>query len=587
MTSAHHRSRRSFATALVCGLSLVAACRSKPELPSPQAQASSSARPSGSALSDGEVDLTKLLQRAPAPYIPPQCYTKTKDERGVIHNPCYTCHSEPQKPNYVVDADLQLAFAFPERARQNPWTNLFVDRRPFIAATSDEKMLKYVRTSNYSNGKRNLLAERLKHAPAAWDRNGDGHWGGYVPDAGFDFDSQGFDKNARGEFTGWRAYAYRPFPGTFWPTNGSAGDVLIRLPEVFRQDEAGKFDQLIYALNLAIVEALAKRSDVAIPRTNEKQLHVDLDKNGRLGTATKVKFEWAPRNKQYMHYVGRARLALEAGEVQLAAGLLPEGTELLHSVRYLDVKDGRVAMAARMKELRYARKVAWKTYSDLEQLAAREVREKRAFPDRVKQVYFDLEGGASNSQGWRYQGFIEDNAGQLRPQSYEETAFCVGCHGGTSATTDGVFSFVRKLSAKQPQYGWYHWTQHGLDTVPDSKRGDGNYEYAHYLQTNGAGDEFRSNEDLLSRFFEKGQPRREELERLRGDVATLIVPSAKRALELDKAYWAVVLEQSYHRGRDAVLAPARNVHRRVEPELPTGVRVPVHASWQRPSLAQR
>lgn len=533
------------------------------------------------------IDLTRLVLESPTPYIPPQCYTRTKDDDGNVHNPCFICHAKPRKPNYVDDSDLQLSFAFPEPARENPWTNLFVDRRPFIEKTSDEKVLAYVRSGNYARGDENLLAKRLENLPKAWDENHDGHWNGYVPDAGFDFDPEGYDRNSSGKLTGWRAYAYHPFPGTFFPTNGSAGDALIRLPQVFRHDERGKFDRSVYTVNLAIVEALVKRRDVEIDPVDERVLGVDLDKNGALGVARRVRFDWAPRKKRYMSYVGQARLLQKQGEVDLAAGLFPVGTELLHSVRYLDVSEGRVTLAARMKELRYARKVNWRTYSNLEQLSDRETREKRAFPDRVRQVVFDFERGASNGQGWRYQGFIEDKTGELRPQSYEETAFCVGCHGGTSATTDGVFSFGRKVSSASRQRGWYHWTQHGVEGLPDLRRADGEHEYVHYLRQNGAGDELRANEEVSERFFAGGHLDDQAVNEIVDDVSGLILPSAPRALALDKAYWAVVLEQSFKKGRDAVLAPARNVHRTVDEGLPTGVKNLVAAGWMSSSLARR
>ena len=42
--------------------------------------------------------------------------------------------------------------------------------------------------------------------------------------------------------------------------------------------------------------------------------------------------------------------------------------------------------------------------------------------------------------------------------------------------------------------------------------------------------------------------------------------SRARALALDKAYLAVVREQSFTRGRDAVLRPATRVHVRVDDE---------------------
>ena len=43
-----------------------------------------------------------------------------------------------------------------------------------------------------------------------------------------------------------------------------------------------------------------------------------------------------------------------------------------------------------------------------------------------------------------------------------------------------------------------------------------------------------------------------------------LTPSRARALALGKAYLAVVREQSFVLGRDAMLAPAVNVHRSIE-----------------------
>ena len=47
------------------------------------------------------------------------------------------------------------------------------------------------------------------------------------------------------------------------------------------------------------------------------------------------------------------------------------------------------------------------------------------------------------------------------------------------------------------------------------------------------------------------------------DLAWLLTPSRARALALDKAYLAIVREQSFTRGRDAVLRPATRVHAEV------------------------
>lgn len=514
-----------------------------------------------------------------ASYIPAQCYTKTQDARGGTHNPCFTCHSGGGEPNYAADGELQLGFDFPEPALTNPWQNLFVDRGPAIRATSDEAVLGYVRRSNYFDESGKLsLAERLLHLPEQWDFDGDGRYSGYVPDAYFSFDAEGFDHDPSGVESGWRAYAYYPFPGTFWPTNGSAGDALIRLPTAYRELAPGQYDRETYIVNLAIVEALVKRKDVAIARVDEHRFGVDLDKNGVLGRATNIRYDWAPRAGREMSFVGQARIEGERAGVKPAAGLFPTGTELLHSVHYLDVvpsadhAGSRVTMAARLKELRYARKTGYRNYAQLGMTAQGEAREKQRSPERLHQVRGDLEQGVENGQGWRYQGYIEDAQGELRPQTYTESKFCVACHGGVGATVDGTFSFARKLPSSALQQGWFHWSQHGLEGIVEPRRSDGRPEYAYYLEQNGAGDEMRSNAEVDARFFDaEGKAKPLELARLGQDISRLLLPSPERALALDKAYWSVVREQSYARGRDAPLSPAQNVHRVLRPDTKTGI----------------
>ena len=119
------------------------------------------------------------------------------------------------------------------------------------------------------------LAAALAHPPAAWDGNGNGQWEGYTQDCWFQPDSEGFDRSPDGAMTGWRAFAYAPFPGMFWPTNGSAGDVFIRLPAAFRRDPAGRESTAVYRLNLAILEAYIRRVDVPLPPTDERELGSD------------------------------------------------------------------------------------------------------------------------------------------------------------------------------------------------------------------------------------------------------------------------------------------------------------------------
>lgn len=107
-------------------------------------------------------------------------------------------------------------------------------------------------------------------------------------------------------------------------------------------------------------------------------------------------------------------------------------------------------MAPRLRELRYMKKTSWQSYADLEEAALAEVKEKDDFPARTSQYVGNFEQGLYNGWGWILQGFIEDAAGRLRPQNYEETMSCVGCHMmGLGASTDSVFSFSRKLDHSQ------------------------------------------------------------------------------------------------------------------------------------------
>lgn len=42
-------------------------------------------------------------------YIPWQWFTKTQDEQGRSHNPCFACHIGSSEPNFIDDGDVQLA----------------------------------------------------------------------------------------------------------------------------------------------------------------------------------------------------------------------------------------------------------------------------------------------------------------------------------------------------------------------------------------------------------------------------------------------------------------------------------------------
>ena len=532
------------------------------------AVAGCAAPPPGATLPDAAPSLSSDLRgralSAPGPSIPPACYART-DGR----NTCHTCHNRALPPNFVERPDLQIVAAFPAPAATNPWTNLFVDRAPAIARVTDDAIAAYVRVDNYHDADGKIrLARVLTKPPPGWDADGDGAWGGWVPDVAFRADARGVDQGADGP-TGWWLYRFAPFPGAFFPTNGSMGDAWIRLPVAFRTDAAGRDDVEVYATNLAILEAMVKQADVLIAPTDEGRLGVDLDQDGALGTATRVAYRWGVRQPRVMSWVGAAKDALARGEVQLAGGLYPEGTEIAHSVRYLDVVDGQTRMAARMKELRYLRKSAWLSYPELQERARTGLLEEIANPDALDARYGDVERGLGTGRGWTVQGFIEDEAGALRPQTFEETAYCVGCHGGTSAGQDGVYSFGRR-------------SPYAAAALPEPIRGDGRGEYAVFLEAARGLDDFAANPDNAA-LFADGRLRPEVVASLAVDAAPTLTPGPARAWALDKAYREIVLEQSFARGRDAVwgLTDAQ-AWREVPEDQPTGVTTPVAPAWMRP-----
>jgi hypothetical protein len=253
-------------------------------------------------------------------------------------------------------------------------------------------------------------------------------------------------------------------------------------------------------------------------------------------------------------------------------------------VRYLEPTERGVRLSARLKELRYARKIEWWSYARLDKRARVEAVEKEDAPAELRSFGGDIERGVHTGQGWTFQGFIEDARGALRPQTFEETVYCVGCHGGVGATDDGIFSFSRRLGMNAFQEGWYHPSQRGLDGVPD-RPVPGGTEYVQYLERNGAGDEFRQNTEILARFFgADGKLKPPMRARLESDVTEVLTPSRERALALNKAYRALVERQTFAEGRDVVLDGARNLHRSVTEGQKTGVSEPVAPVWKAPAV---
>lgn len=515
-----------------------------------------------------------------AAYIPAQCYTKTQDDLGKVHNPCFSCHTQNIEPNYLFDDfEVQMSYDFPSYAMKNHWHNLFKDRTLAVAQISDESILAYIRKSNYLNDQGQIiLAETLNSVPSKWDFNQNNQWDGYTPDIYFNFDNEGYDLNPQGEMTGWRAFAYAPFLGTFWPTNGSTDDVMIRLPKTMWLKENGEVSRETYHLNLSIVLAMIQRRNITIPNTDETLYGVDLNKNGQLDIAKEIVYKWAPTKGENMSYVGKAKQLQASNKLHLAAGLYPEGTEFIHSVRYIDIDNNqKIKMAARIKELRYAKKDSWNTYSQLYTAGMEEVKEADAFPERLRSVSGNSETGLQNGLGWTYQGFIEDQQGALRPQNFEESMTCVGCHSGLSVTTDSSFAFPRKLGEEAHQAGWYHWTQKGLEGIKEPKYQDGTLQYAEYLLQNGSANEFRNNQEVIDKFWDaSGQLKTAELKKLEGDISHLLLPSKERALSLNKAYKVIVDEQSYIYGRDPhIEALDKVVWKEIPEDNATGITKPI------------
>ncbi|BCX46464.1 conserved hypothetical protein [Haloferula helveola] len=469
--------------------------------------------------------------------IPPQCYTRHEAR----HNPCFVCHQDTieGRENVMNDGDLQRDYSFSDLGLTNHWNNLLEDRTGRIAKISDEEILGYIGEDNYTE-----LPGRLKEAG----------FKGWIPDlknlqlgAGA-FDENGFAKDG----SGWVSFNYKPMPSTFWPTNGSTDDVMIRMGEPFRTDAEGAPSSDIYRANLAILEAKIKGLDaITCLPVDEVIVNADLDGNGELGTATKI--------TKLDSWVGPA-----AGSF-IDSHIYPQGTEFLHTVRYVGVGPGdEIGVSTRMKEVRYMLKA--KAYP--KQVYARRY-EEESFEKEAGNTpgYISLGGyGFDNGSGWAISGFIENAKGRLRALTYEENFSCMGCHNSIGSTIDKTFSFARKVD------GAKGWGYINLKRMPDApSKGDETGEIATYMARVGGGSEFRNNDEMLARWFTNGRLDRVKLSEAR-DVYDLLAPSPERALALNKAYRCIVEDQDFIYGKDATITPPNNVYDKIDnddtPTLP-------------------
>ena len=476
--------------------------------------------------------ITHNITYNPEAVIPPQCYTKTEGK----NNPCYICHQsysdDRSRPNIMNDGFLQGAYDFSDIGNTNRWSNLFKNRSAEINAISDEYMRDYINQDNYS-------------ALAAWFQTD--AWSGRAPviknlaDGADAFDENGLARDG----SRWVAFNYKPVPSTFWPTNGSTDDVMIRLPDAFSEID-GQYSRDVYFANLTLVEmAIVDKDHLPSIALDEAASGIDFNADGQLDSAVQSV-------ARATHYFGDAK------DISVAHMLYPEGTEFLHTVRYVGIDaNGGITNAKRMKEVRYMRKDTFMPKERLVNSYYREAKEKHF--GNLPAVVNHNDRGMSNGMGWLLWGFIEDADGAMRRQNDQEQFFCMGCHKTIGTTIDQTFAFARK---KPGASGWGYIDLKSLTDAPNIGETQG--EYLTYLERVGGGDEFRQNAEMLERWFDKQGTVKHQKVAAQDTLYDLITPSPERALDLNKAYYRIVQEQSFLFGRDAVLTPADNVYQTID-----------------------
>ncbi len=477
--------------------------------------------------------------------IPPMCYTKTEGK----HNPCYVCHQNPQKgrENKMADGDLQIAYSFSDLGMKNHWENLNEDRTSRVAGISDQAILEWIDQDNYSE-----LPERLETAG----------FKGWIPDLknldkGADaFAEDGFAKDE----SHWVAFNYKPFPSTFWPTNGNTDDVMIRLDEAYRTNDQAEYVKDIYVANLAIVEANIKElNSISTLLIDERLINADLNNDGQLSQIKEI--------TKVDHYVGAAKSHF------LQKGTYPQKTEFLHTVRYLGIDDqGQVGVSRRMKEVRYLKKWVAHPLVALTEYYREEGYEKDA--GNLPGYANVQDHGLDNGMGWSVSGFIEDKQGRLRTYTFEENLACMGCHNSIGSTIDKTFAFPRKID------GAAGWGYIDLNGMPDAaNRNETQGEILTYFQRVGGGGEFRSNPEMQSRWFNADGSVNIEAVKSAQDVYALITPSRERALMLNKAYRTIVADQDYIYGKEAFVTQPENVYQEIDNESSPTLPLELFYNW--------
>ncbi len=415
-----------------------------------------------------------FLMRTGAPYkpsfneepnIPPQCWIETGYG---TQNACKYCHTDylsaMRHGNAFPIGYQQILYSFPTPGlNQILWRNIIypheIDQRlrQENIPLPDIDDVDYVRQDNW----RAAFAKARGNGNTEWvntaDLNSD--WAFFPalnPDHLFPYDANnptgsgahgyidlmGFVKDEQDRFTGWRAINFFPY-AIFTPLTGSVSGIYIRLPAEF-MNNGGTFDLETYKQNLNLLEKNIKNME--------------------------------PGSRFYYG---------DAAGISVKKGFYPVGTEFAHPLHYVDLAaDGKMGQelaavkgntgkdyafpgtrSKRVKEIRYMYK--WKDV-DLTDIAMDEHEEEDGYGEIVGR---EGQGWVENEAGWILAAYIEDRFGNLRPQTTEELAQCIGCHGNVGNTVDAVWSFQRKLPGEEGwaemNYGHYNSANPKLSRLRD------------------------------------------------------------------------------------------------------------------------
>lgn len=254
------------------------------------------------------------------PAIPAQCWIETSYG---TQNACKYCHTNYltyiKHGNNFPIAEDQILYSFPSpNLNKVNWRNVIYPQEIIqrlkeenikIVKPDDPENFEYVRNDNWraayekarpgNDDSWNNLSNKdsdFQLFPALSPDNlysyseenpTDDGLHGYV-------DQEGFVRNKKGEYTGWRAVNFFPY-AIFTPFTGSVSGIYIRLPEEF-MTQRGKIDIEIYKKNLDLLEKNIKNGEI--------------DSGFYYGDAAKTKVQ---------------------------KGFYPVGTEFAHPLHYFDL----------------------------------------------------------------------------------------------------------------------------------------------------------------------------------------------------------------------------------------------------------